>query len=767
MCHLECDEAEIERSLKPLLGPDQVVELRILNASRNGSGYTETLTGYFDTEHLADLAKAAKSVPYATGYYWTLNPVIPDLLARAHNRLKKAAKGESTGDHETTARRWLPIDLDPRRPAGISSTDEEKARALALASIIVEDLTALGWPAPVRLDSGNGAHLLFRVDLPTNDGGLVERCLKALDERYSDAWTKVDTSVHNPSRIWKLPGTPSRKGDHTPTRPHRMARLLDMPQKVDVVSRDILVTLAGRQEGGKPPKGPAVGVSSPSFDLESWINQFSLDVRGPKAYQGGRIWIFRDCPWRSGDGETAFIVQHASGAVSAGCQHETCPGSRSTGNHWRELRERFDPPSDTLGGHWPTEPKEVPCSLTIPPPPDNDRPFPAPLEVLDPSTFMACEPPPIRWLLEGLLPWGVPAILAAKSNAGKSLLAMQVSMAVAVGRGVFGLQGSGVPLNVLVLGMEDDRSELQRRFRRCLDLFREEKDWGPKEEATLLENWRAVVPIWASSAPKTLTGLREILLRHASALCLNGRQMGLIVLDTFASLSEGEENRAEVQQAFWANCHTLADETGCTPLVIHHVRKLTGTGGRGPSMPERLSFENLRGSSAIVAGARGILQAEPLSVAEAGRLQLDEDRAIAGNYLILALTKLNGGPKGSWMALEQRQSGDPGAGFFIPIPDGEKVCAALQSKAAVAKMTLAEEVLLSIAGGQLDRDELARRHWPGESVTKATSRLKNMLQDLRRKYHWLQAGKMELTLSGFTKAQALQKEGGESDARPP
>ena len=35
--------------------------------------------------------------------------------------------------------------------------------------MIAAHLAGLGWPAPVVIDSGNGAYLLYRIDLPNDD----------------------------------------------------------------------------------------------------------------------------------------------------------------------------------------------------------------------------------------------------------------------------------------------------------------------------------------------------------------------------------------------------------------------------------------------------------------------------------------------------------------------------------------------------------------------------------------------------------------------
>jgi hypothetical protein len=46
---------------------------------------------------------------------------------------------------------------------------------------------------------------------------------------------KIDASVFNAARIWKLPGTMACKGADMPDRPHRIARLIEVPKELEVV----------------------------------------------------------------------------------------------------------------------------------------------------------------------------------------------------------------------------------------------------------------------------------------------------------------------------------------------------------------------------------------------------------------------------------------------------------------------------------------------------------------------------------------------------
>lgn len=223
------DVVQLHRALRLLAEPNQIVELRLLQTQVKGRQLPAIMSGFFDD--FAALAQAVETYsPDAKGTYITLNPVNAALLARAANRIRVVGKDDAlAGDGDVTARRWLPIDLDPTRPSGISATDEEHDVAIERAHQIREYLRHEGWPDPILADSGNGSHLLYRVDLRPEDGQAVKRCLQALAFRFDDHRVKVDQSVFNPARIWKLYGTLSRKGDDSPERPHRLAKILEVP----------------------------------------------------------------------------------------------------------------------------------------------------------------------------------------------------------------------------------------------------------------------------------------------------------------------------------------------------------------------------------------------------------------------------------------------------------------------------------------------------------------------------------------------------------
>ena len=116
---------------------------------------------------------------------------------------------------------------------------KEHEGAIKTAKAIRKFLLDHGWPKPVLADSGNGAHLLYAINLPndTDSTELVKNVLTALDFKFSRKSQQVDCTTFNASRLIKLYGTKSSKGDHTPERPHRISRIIHCPDELEIVSK--------------------------------------------------------------------------------------------------------------------------------------------------------------------------------------------------------------------------------------------------------------------------------------------------------------------------------------------------------------------------------------------------------------------------------------------------------------------------------------------------------------------------------------------------
>jgi hypothetical protein len=335
------DPNEVARSWRTIVEPGSVHECRVLGGKLGNGWKIGTVSGYFDGA--ASLIAALRPVT-AGNFYLTLNPVISDLIARCANRLQFADRAGTTSDLHIARRRWLVVDCDPTRPAGISATDAEKNEAFEMAQAVRADLAAQGWPDPVFADSGNGCHLVYRVDLPADDGGLVARVLKTLDARFSTDRCKLDTTLGNAARIIKLYGTRACKGDSTPTRPHRLSRLLDVPDVLEPVAREQLELLAEPLPAKQTPIPANPGrngtASRQPFDLDAFLRHHGIATKGERVKDGERIVFLDNCPFDPSHGSRGEVTLHvqASGRLGFKCHHASCAD-----RHWQDFRRHFEP----------------------------------------------------------------------------------------------------------------------------------------------------------------------------------------------------------------------------------------------------------------------------------------------------------------------------------------------------------------------------------------------------------------------------------------
>lgn len=223
------------------INPSEVAEVRILKASGKSPAWGNetargTVSGYFDD--FETFCRAVQLADKAThgGIYFTLQVIDPRLIGRAYNRLKPT--DVTTSDNNVLSYRWLPVDLDPVRPSGISSSDSELTEALALRDAVAEwCVKELSFPRPIRAMSGNGGHLLFRLPyLPATEENklFIKNTLEMFGARFNTDKVHIDRTTFNPARIMRLYGTHTAKGDPVSegpgreARPHRIAYIDDL-----------------------------------------------------------------------------------------------------------------------------------------------------------------------------------------------------------------------------------------------------------------------------------------------------------------------------------------------------------------------------------------------------------------------------------------------------------------------------------------------------------------------------------------------------------
>jgi hypothetical protein len=444
-------------------------------------------------------------------------------------------------------RRWILIDCDPVRPSGISSTDAEHGAALARARTIRDALVADGWPSAgiVLADSGNGGHVLARVDLPNDKESftLVQRALKALALFFDDERVKVDVSVANAGRITKLYGTLVRKGDNLPERPHRRSRLLEVPSPIVVVPRTCVEALAATLPKLPERLAPTTKASATS-DLRGWISKHNVPVVREADWEKGHKYILNPCPWNPDHtNDSAFILQFDGGGIDAGCRHNGCAD-----HDWHSLRDLYEP-------GWRERKQADPLWEDAT---DGVQPryvLRSDLEIEQRQT------PPA--LIDGLLPVAALAMVYGQPGGGKSFLALALALSVATGSP---WQGRTVRRGTVLYIAAEGSGGLSVRLRAWKQAH------GIAGETGLLFLTEAVPLMENDAVGRLLEAVREA-----------GERPVLVIVDTLARcIVGGDENSAkDVGQAI-ANLDRIRRELNATVVVVHHTTK-TGTSERGSS----------------------------------------------------------------------------------------------------------------------------------------------------------------------------------------
>lgn len=576
---VDADEA---RKALALFAQHGVFEIRIPKA-----GKFRTVSGYFNsTDSAVDALQKWNGIGIAV--YITMNPTSSALLARRSNRLVGYAD-TTTQDKEIVARRWLLIDCDPVRPSGISSSDDEHRAALTRIKAIRQYLKSEHWPDPVAGDSGNGGHLLYAVDLP-NDAdstALVERVLKSLAYRFDDDQVEIDTGVFNASRITKLFGTMTCKGENLPERPHRMSRLLSVPDEIVIVSKALLEAMA--EKGPKPPQKPirvpATGdffggiAAIASSRLSLWVPALFGDKA--KAYQGG----YRVSSRSLGRDLEEDLCLHPNGIMDWG--EETGMNPVQVAAKWGNLDKPLDAAlwlceqcgvvPETIGYK---NGKTAPLVAAQPSAPEDENKSPR-FAVVKVDDFLNESIPVPEPMMGSWLPNRGVTMVYAHPGVGKTLFCLTVAMCIAAGRSAFGWECPAAK-KVLYLDGEmpgDYLQSVMQKLKTGLDI------------PAFGENFY-LMPL-----DKQMVGgmpmLNDVLDQAGVNEVIESHNIDLIIVDNLSTLTWSEHSENDAQS--WDSIQTWSLQhraKGRTVLFVHHAGK--GGAQRGTSKREVILDANVK-----------------------------------------------------------------------------------------------------------------------------------------------------------------------------
>jgi hypothetical protein len=208
------------------IGPKSVMELRALSPKAAPHALPPQIKR-FHVDSLANVETCKEEIERAAlqlnrqGYnvYTVMNPIRSDFSGPG------AAK-----DSDIRYRDLMLIDIDRVGDTSAPANQVELDAALSLARKIRAEMALRGWREPIIVMSGNGYHLYYVLENVENTPDtevLMKRTLSCLASCFNNDIVGVDTTVHNASRITKVPGTIMRKGIATEDRPYRMAVVCD------------------------------------------------------------------------------------------------------------------------------------------------------------------------------------------------------------------------------------------------------------------------------------------------------------------------------------------------------------------------------------------------------------------------------------------------------------------------------------------------------------------------------------------------------------
>lgn len=331
------DLETIRTGARILFKQKQLVEVRVLEFSGYWRGF------YFDDhDRMAEVVQKLDGDKRIQSIYYVFNEIDPEFVEKRKGcqcdrcirgglivknptdaQVEQIIEGPTqhlTSNEDVRTLNWMFIDVDTIRAEGHeheSSTKEEKAAARDVAKKVLAYLEEKGWPQPLLADSGNGFHILPRINLPNtpeNIGHLVD-CLKALALKFNTEAGEIDDSVFNAARLTRAYGTHTRKGEESADRKWRQNRIVSDPQTyIGAVNFDLITALSG--EGPKTKIRGDMPLLHESFDPDDFFawyeDQGAFTVSSTKPWGDNTIAVTDMCiisqTKHTGSKLTGFII---------------------------------------------------------------------------------------------------------------------------------------------------------------------------------------------------------------------------------------------------------------------------------------------------------------------------------------------------------------------------------------------------------------------------------------------------------------------------
>lgn len=203
-----------------------------------------------------------------------------------------------------------------------------------------------------------------------------------------------------------------------------------------------------------------------------------------------------------------------------------------------------------------------------------------------PRDLQKMEFPPLRWIVENILPEGL-ALIGGAPKVGKSRLMYELAIAVACG-GVFLGKAAVDPASVLYLALEDNERRMRARIEEVMQHSTD--DWTDNMDVQDKHSWKRAGEGGLELIEKWIVRERE-----------EGRNPGLVIIDTFGAYREAKKSGQDPYDADYAAgaaLQAVALRENISITLIHHTTKA----------------RDVNDWTADISGTRGVIAAQDVII---------------------------------------------------------------------------------------------------------------------------------------------------------
>ncbi|WP_421579485.1 AAA family ATPase [Shinella sp. M31] len=311
---------------------------------------------------------------------------------------------------------------------------------------------------------------------------------------------------------------------------------------------------------------------------------------------------------------------------------------------------------------------------------DNTPPSESALSIFDWTVdrFVGAAPP-VEYLVDGVIPLGVPGMVSAAGDTGKSYALLELHRRVAFGSNqfaspIFGGKVVAEGTSVMITS-EDDANEVHRRIAALDEKEQRYSSVGKRMIVVPLPSAGGARAFWREDRKIGLLETDEF-----RRICEQLREipdLRLVTFDPLASFAHLALNEDPTAGQFvCSSLARLASETKATVLVAHHMRK-----SKTPIETLSDAREAIRGSTALVDGLRLAYAMWPADEARAKRVCKSLGIGHEPNKIVLGgVVKANGAARRMMSTYARNETGlliDRSAGLGAAAPAQGDLRAAL------------------------------------------------------------------------------------------